>query len=312
MTTVHCLTPNPALDITYRLDSMQLHAVNRVHSVEQRPGGKGVNVARVVAAHGLPVAGYGFLGGRAGETLAELLAEYAPGVVQRWTPVPAETRRTIAVVDAADTTMLNEPGRPVTDADWEALTRTLVDACRPGDVVTISGSLPAGTVADHLTGVIAAARAAGAVVIADTSGEALLTAAAAGADVVKPNRDEIVEATGAADVRDGIRRLLDHGCGAVVASMGADGMLLGAADGFVTARLNRVLQGNPTGAGDAVVAALAHGLALSSPSQSRFAALGAALADAVAWSAAAVLSPVAGEIDQRQAARLALDVLIQE
>lgn len=312
MTTVHCLTPNPALDITYRVASMRLHAVNRVRDVEQRPGGKGVNVARVLSARGAPVATYGFLGGGAGDTLAGLLAEHAPGIVQRWTRVPAETRRTIAVVDETDTTMLNEPGRPVGPADWAALTEALAASCAPGDVVTISGSLPQGADGAVLAGLIRVVRSTGAAVLADTSGEALLTAADAGADVVKPNRDEILEATGASDVREGIGQLLARGCGAVVASLGSDGMILGGAEGFVSARLNRILRGNPTGAGDAAVAALAHGLALASPSHSRFGALSSALVDAVAWSAAAVLSPVAGEIDQAEAAQLTFDVLVQE
>lgn len=312
MSTVHCLTPNPALDITYRLGAMRLHGVNRVQDVEQRPGGKGVNVARVLGARGVPVATYGFLGGGAGDTLVGLLAAHSPGIVQRWTRVAAETRRTIAVVDEVDTTMLNEPGRPVTAQDWAALIGALADACAPGDVVTISGSLPDRTGRGQLAEVIGTVRAAGAVVIADTSGAALLTAAQAGADVVKPNRDEILEATGAGDVRDGIAQLLARGCGAVVASMGADGMILGGPDGVVTARLNRTLHGNPTGAGDAAVAALANGLASAPASMSPFGALRGALVDAVAWSAAAVLSPVAGEIDERQAAELSLDVLIQE
>lgn len=312
MTTVHCLTPNPALDITYRVGSMRLHAVNRVRDVEQRPGGKGVNVARVLSARRVRVAAYGFLGGGAGDTLAGLLTEHAPGIVQRWTRVSAETRRTIAVVDEIDTTMLNEPGGAVGATDWEALTEALAASCVPGDVVTISGSLPQGTDGAVLAELIRLVRHAGAVVLADTSGEALLTAADAGADVVKPNRDEILEATGASGVRDGIDVLLARGCGAVVASLGADGMILGGSEGFVSARLNRTLHGNPTGAGDAAVAALAHGLATASPSQSRFGALSAALVDAVAWSAAAVLSPVAGEIDRAEAAQLTLDVLVQE
>ena len=42
------VTLNPALDITYRVDSVVPHATHRVRQVAERPGGKGVNVANLV------------------------------------------------------------------------------------------------------------------------------------------------------------------------------------------------------------------------------------------------------------------------
>jgi tagatose 6-phosphate kinase len=69
-------------------------------------------------------------------------------------------------------------------------------------------------------------------------------------------------------------------------------------------RLPAALSGNPTGAGDAVVAALAAGLATG-------AARPQVLQDAVTWSAATVLQPVAGEIDPEDVARLAPQVLLE-
>ena len=65
--TIHCITPNPAIDVTYTVDTVVLQKVNRVREVAHRPGGKGVNVARLADAHGsAPVATYGFLGGTEG------------------------------------------------------------------------------------------------------------------------------------------------------------------------------------------------------------------------------------------------------
>ena len=47
------LTPNPSLDRTVTLPGPLLRgAVNRLDSVTVEPGGKGVNVARVLAASG--------------------------------------------------------------------------------------------------------------------------------------------------------------------------------------------------------------------------------------------------------------------
>jgi 1-phosphofructokinase family hexose kinase len=307
--TVHCVTPNPALDVTYRVTALEVHATNRVSEVTERPGGKGVNVARVLAQRGADVAVYGFLGGRTGARLAELLAELAPGIAQRWTEVAGETRRTVAVVDASDTTMFNEAGAPVADDDWDRLVADVAARCRPGDVVTVSGSLPAGSAPEQLARLVTAARRAGAVVVADTSGPALIAAARAGADVLKPNLHELLDATGERSVPVAVAALRASGAGAVVVSRGEEGLLLGLEGRTVQARLGRVLQGNPTGAGDALVAALASALAAPGGPSAR---LVGALPHAVAWSAAAVLSPVAGEVDESTVAALLQEVEVKE
>ena len=295
---VHAVTPNPALDVTYRVAApVVVHGTNRISSVSARPGGKGVNVARLVAAAGGEVATYGFIGGVTGTQLRELLITYAPTVVQRWTDVATDTRRTIALTDGHDTTMLNEPGGRVVPEDWSRLTTELTRQSSSGDVVTVSGSLPPGSSPEDVAALVSAARERGAVVIADTSGPALLAAARAGADLLKPNREELIEALGYADLATGVRILLDAGAGAVLTSLGSEGMRLDDGRLSVTARLNEPVRGNPTGAGDAVVAALARAVAAHPDPAQRSTVLRNALPDAVAWSAAAVLSPVAGEID---------------
>lgn len=105
------VTLNTALDLTYRVPALRPHASHRVGEVTERPGGKGLNVARVLAALGHRATVTGFAGGRTGDALREAL-DGDPDVVDALTPVAGATRRTIAVVDAAtgDTTQLNEPG----------------------------------------------------------------------------------------------------------------------------------------------------------------------------------------------------------
>ena len=89
-------------------------------------------------------------------------------------------------------------------------------------------------------------------------------------------------------------------------SAGPDGLTWYAADGgSVRARLDASLEGNPTGAGDAVVAALAVGLLDDRPHD-------LVVRDAVAWSAAAVLQPVAGVVDPTDVARLAAQTLVED
>lgn len=266
--TVHAVTPHPALDVTYSLARpVVVHGVNRVAAVTSRPGGKGVNVARLVAAADGDVAVYGFLGGRTGDQMRADLERISPSIVQRWTSVDTETRRTVAVVDGSDTTMFNEPGANQPAEAWRRLAEELLSHAEPGDIVTISGSLPHPEEPDHLATLVRELRERGAVVVVDTSGPALLAAADAGADLVKPNRDELVEALGCKDLDEGIAHLLERGVGAVLTSLGAEGMRLNTPNIFCTARLSVPVAGNPTGAGDSVVAAIAVALA-ATPSHS--------------------------------------------
>ncbi|MHC3394874.1 PfkB family carbohydrate kinase, partial [Streptomyces lavendulocolor] len=68
------ITHKNTLDITYKVDALTPHASHRVTDVAERPGGKGVNVARVLAALGHDPVVTGFAGGPTGDVLRDLLA----------------------------------------------------------------------------------------------------------------------------------------------------------------------------------------------------------------------------------------------
>ncbi|QQY15579.1 hexose kinase [Cutibacterium avidum] len=298
------VTPAPALDITYTIPELVIHQTNRIQRVMERPGGKGLNVARLLAAAGHEVSATGFLGGTIGDRLAGLLHEQAPTVHQNWCVVGVETRRTINVTDGQDATMFNEPAAPVTPKDWQALQATVGNqTCGP---VVVSGSLPRESPTGCVGTLVTAAHAAGRRIIIDTTGPYLLEAARSNVDLVKPNQNELRDLAGHANPLDGARYLIDEGCYAVAVSLGRDGIVLVTRDDphhAHQASLGRDLAGNPTGAGDAAVAAFAAHWD-SHPEQDLVSALSPAVAD----SAAAVLNPVAGEIDLRIAAQLLNDI----
>ena len=128
-------------------------------------------------------------------------------------------------------------------------------------VVVLSGSLPRGLPADAYSRLVATAHAHGARVVVDAEGAALRDAVTAGPEVVKPNRHELLSATGCTDVAAAVTALRALGARDVVVSDGAEGVLLFPSGGRpLRARLREPLSGNPTGAGDAMVAALAVGL----------------------------------------------------
>lgn len=289
------VTPNPAVDVTYRVDVQQVGTTQRVRTVERRPGGKGLNVARVLAAEGIATHSVLPLGGAAGSWVAGQVR--ALGLDLTAVPVDGETRTTVTVVDdRAHPTMFGEPGPVATPDTWDRVHVAVRGLLPDAGALVVSGSLPVGTDPEVVVPLVHDAVAAGVLVVADLSGPALLAAATAGATVCKPNRDELAEATGLADERDGALALLDRGAGLVVVSRGHEGIAAHMPEQTVTVPAVPGVTGNPTGAGDAATAGLV--LALGAG-----AALQTALRTAAAFGAAAVLRPVAGEVDRAAAHR---------
>ena len=301
------VTPNAAVDVTYRVARLVPHASHRVTEVVAVAGGKGVNVASVLSGRGVPVLATGLLGGQAGEAVRADLD--ARGIPHDFADCAGETRRSVTVVSDADgdATVFNEPGPLVSAAEWAGLLThlgSLLDHTG-ARVVVVSGSLPPGAPADSCARIVELAHDRGARAVVDTSGEALAAALAAGPDLVKPNRAEAYEVTGAADPVAAARALQSRGAREVLVSLGSDGLLLLDARGTARgARLRGPLHGNPTGAGDAAVAALAAAMAEGGTP-------GDALTNAVAWSAAAVLHPLAGRLRATDVDRLLPEVVLE-
>lgn len=303
MSRIITVTPNPAVDLSYHVAGIRPGASHRVAAPLSRAGGKGLNVARVAHQLGHRVLAIAPCGGSSGAGFAAELD--ASGVPHRLVPVAAETRRSIALVDTAggETTIFNEEGNPLQRGEWQALAAAVVDALSaqgedaPG-VLAASGSLPPGAPADFYPALVHLAHDAGIPAIVDTSGPGILAAAKAGADLLKPNHHELEEATGESGLLAGALKLIALGAKTVLVSAGADGMLAfshAKPGGHWRARLPEALAGNPTGAGDAAVAAAAAALAAGITDTKEI------LNRATAWSAAAVLMPAAGEISPRHA-----------
>ncbi|GGY95468.1 1-phosphofructokinase [Streptomyces poonensis] len=297
------VTLNTALDITYHVRDLTPHASHRVTEVTERPGGKGLNVARVLAALGHEVTVTGFAGGATGRALQEQLA-HTTGVLDALVPVEGATRRTVAVVDAGgDTTQLNEPGPAIAPAEWTAFQEAYEDLLATAEAVALCGSLPPGVPVGAYAGLIRTARSAGVPVLLDTSGEPLRRGVAARPDLVKPNAEELAELTGSHEPSQATRDARRRGAHTVVASLGAEGLLARTAEGRWRAAPPHRLRGNPTGAGDSAVAGLLSGLVERLPWPER-------LARAAALSAATVLAPVAGEFDRAAYERLVGQVTV--
>lgn len=128
------LTPNPSLDRTVSLPGELVRGgVNRLTGVTIEPGGKGLNVARVLVGAGqsvtavLPAASHDPL-------LRVLGAVAADGLRVRPVDVAGSARINTAVTEPdGTTTKLNEPGAGLDDDEIAAVERALIEAVRGRD-----------------------------------------------------------------------------------------------------------------------------------------------------------------------------------
>jgi tagatose 6-phosphate kinase len=314
MDVILTVTLNAALDVTYHVPTLRPGGTHRVSRVDERAGGKGVNVARVLHTLGEPVVATGLVGGGTGASIRALLGDLRHSFVDIGPP----SRRTTVIADGADATGFWEPGPLVSADEWAAFVAHFGALLRVSRVVVLSGSLPPGVPVDAYATLIGLARQVGVPSVLDASGEPLRAGLAAGPDVVKPNAHELAMATGMAvgalpdaeelaitearSAADALRAGLGT---AVVASLGPHGLLASTVDGRWHALPGATLAGNPTGAGDAAVAALARGLAYRLPWPQR-------LSDAVGLSGAAVGSPVAGNVTLEDYQRLRRSATVRE
>jgi 1-phosphofructokinase len=259
------LTLNPSLDRTLGLESLRLGEVLRATSARIDPGGKGVNVTRVLRAFDVDSHAVIPCAGPDGEELVRLLQK--AGVPVTEVPVAGWTRSNITLVEAdGRSTKVNAPGGALTSEEVALLADTVVDRCvsqgtesTGASWAVLSGSLPPGVPDDVYANLTALFAEHGVRVAVDTSGAALLAAVDAGPDLVKPNRQELAAAVGTPlnsldDVVAAAEKLRSRGVKAVVASLGSDGAVLVDDSGAVFGTADAMEPVSTVGAGDALLA----------------------------------------------------------
>ena len=144
------VTPNPSVDRTVHVDTLVRGAVLRARAAAVDAGGKGVNVARALAANGHRARAVLPCGGAEGAQLAGLLL--LPAVELVLVPVAGAIRANISIVEPDGTvTKINEPGPELSPEETEAVIAATVQAAAGADWVAASGSLPHGVPDDFYT-----------------------------------------------------------------------------------------------------------------------------------------------------------------
>ncbi len=260
---IYTVTLNPALDKTVEILSFTVDSVNRITQMRTDPGGKGINVSKVIGKLGSKSIATGILGGATGRAIQSALENM--GLESSFHFAEGETRTNLKVADPAchTNTDINEPGLTVSEDLLNNLLNELLAKLGGEDIVVLSGSLPKGAPKNTYYTWVKACRETKAKVILDADGELLKAGLEAGPYLIKPNNHELSGLLGEKletpkELERAARSLMDqYGIAKIVVSMGGEGALYVTGDATVYAEGLKVPVGSTVGAGDSVVAALA-------------------------------------------------------
>jgi len=190
------VTLNTAIDKTLSVPNFRLGRRHRTVEQTTMPGGKGVNVARVLKTLGAPVIATGLAGGPTGTRIVEQLTQLS--VLTDFVRIGEESRTNTAVIDptTGEQTEINERGPKVTLREVELFVDKLLYLAKGASVCVFAGSLPRDVDVDIYGQLIRELRRIGVLTVIDTDGEPLRRAMRAEPDIISPNVLEAEELVG--------------------------------------------------------------------------------------------------------------------
>ncbi|MFR9709658.1 1-phosphofructokinase [Paenibacillus sp. MB22_1] len=282
---IYTLTLNPSIDYIVEVDDLQLGGLNRMKRDLKLPGGKGLNVSRVLKRLGADTTAMGFLGGFTGDFIEAALQK--EGIPADFVRIRGGETRINIKLKHGEETEINGGGPPITAEEANALVEKL-SILREGDLVILAGSLPSTLPGDFYEQLIRMCQKQGAEFVIDTTGEPLRRALAYHPLLVKPNHHELAELFGVViETREQLiaygRKLLEEGAQHVLISMAGEGALLISGDEVYHANVPPGKVRNSVGAGDSMIAGFTGMLALGGDLMEAFRA-GVASGSATAFS----------------------------
>lgn len=252
---IYTVTVNPSIDYIVQLKQLTLGEVNRMDYDNKLPGGKGINVSRILKELGHESVAWGFLGGFTGEFVKNELEK--TGIKTSFTTIKDDTRINVKV-KAQQETEINGRGPVVSEAELAQFVAQF-EQLQADDVVIFAGSLLPCLSQDFYFELIEKIRQKGAQFVIDTTGESLLKTLPQQPLVVKPNNHELAELFETTfesmdDIVAHGQKLLDLGAQHVLISMAGDGGLLITKDAVYRSLAPKGTVINSVGAGDSMIA----------------------------------------------------------
>lgn len=283
------VTLNPAVDHTLGLHHLTLGDTNRVLDSRIDPGGKGINVSRVLQELQRESMATGLAPGSLGRFVEHSLLER--GILCDFVHTRGQTRTNLTVVDESqhETTLLSYRGPEIDPRHVGTLQTKLRRYISSGDWLVVAGSIPPPIEAEAYEKLIELGRVAGAKTVLDADADALAAGLRGKPDLVKTNHHEAerllnVELNDEPSLESAAREMRRAGAGTAVVTAGHRGAVAVTEDEVWWAWPPDVEVVSSVGAGDAFLAGML--LQLSD---------GAGMEEALRWGtaagAAACLSP---------------------
>lgn len=263
---------NPAIDKTILLKDFRRGEVNRLTSVREDIGGKGINVAKILNKLNIPINVCGFIGNQNKPYVEELLAgEHLP---HHFLEVqgPTRTNTKLVELDKGITTDLNEQGFQVTQEQFKQLKSLLIEAAAQSEFMVFSGSIPRG-LSDKTYQELISIVSPYTKTVLDADGSLLVEGIEASPYLIKPNIHELeaayqIKFTSDTEIISFCRSLADkHGITLVLVSMGERGSLLITENACYQAVPVKVEVKSTVGAGDSMIAGMLYGTQKGMPAK---------------------------------------------
>lgn len=257
---IYTITFNPAIDYIVKVSNLKLGEVNRVEADTKYPGGKGINVSRVLRRLDVRSKALGFIGGFTGEYIKNFLQK--EGIETDFIEVNGDTRINIKLKSDRETE-INGAGSHIKGEDLEKLFGQ-IENLKAGDFVVLAGNLQSSLPRNLYAQIQSRCRNNGVRFVVDTTGEALICTLSYKPFLIKPNTKELgelfdVEINDREKIIYYGKKLQEQGAENVVVSMAAEGALLICKDGVYHASAPKGKVQNSVGAGDSLIGGfLAH------------------------------------------------------
>jgi 6-phosphofructokinase 2 len=255
------VTLNPSLDRTVTVEDLVMDEANRWTSLRRDPGGKGINVSRVIHELGGKTIAYGFIGGIDGETLKHLLQQQ--GVPFDFTPIKGEIRSNFIIADLASChqTRIDAPGPHIMRHELQKLVQKVKHINPKPDFLVFAGSVPPAVPADIYRQLIEAAKSNGIKTVLDSDNKWLKEGMKAKPNVIKPNVYEAEELLGKhlrseTAIVKALKFLIEHGIEVALISRGKEGLIAANEEMALKVIPPQVEVRSTVGAGDSTIAGL--------------------------------------------------------
>ena len=254
---IYTVTFNPALDYVVKVEHFTLGSVNRTIRENIFYGGKGINVSALLANLGYRSTALGFIAGLTGREIERGVRSL--GFDSDFIQVEKGMSRINVKLKSDQESEINGMGPEITAGDVEQLFQKLSYLMK-GDVLVLSGSIPAAIDNDIYQRIMERLDGRGIRMVVDAEKDLLLKVLKYHPFLIKPNNHELGQMFGLElkteeEIILHARKLREQGAVNVLVSMAGNGAILVAEDGSVHRQgVARGTVKNSVGAGDSMVA----------------------------------------------------------